>query len=108
ARRIGHGRGLVPDLAHHVELSYRKDSAGNRMRTVTPSSGELLMVRLPPAMASRALCVKRPPPVPVVELLAEAMPTPSSATITSRLLSDLFQEALKTRRRRRCTSEPRA
>src|SRR5438067_1842919 len=72
-------------FAIHYEVFYLvHDSMGSKILTVTPSPGELLMVRLPPAIASSALWVSKPPPVPVVELLAEAIPTPSSATMTSR------------------------
>src|ERR1019366_4457199 len=65
--------------------SYRNTSAGNKMRTATPSpKPPLFTVKLPPAIANNALCVNKPPPVPVVELLAETMPTPSSVTTISR------------------------
>ena len=99
------------DMSKSVRLltknarGYLRAAAGSKIRTVTPSPGALLTVRLPPAMASRAPCVIRPPPVPVVELCTDVIPTPSSATITSKLGS---QAALKVRSRRRCTSVPRA
>src|SRR5258706_836420 len=95
-------------VRHKLLHFHRSDSAGSKIRTVTPSSGALLIVKLPPAIASNALCVNSPPPVPVVELLLETIPTPSSATITSREGSSGFHDALRSRRRRRCTSEPRA
>src|SRR2546427_684589 len=44
-------------------------------------------------------------PILVVEMFAEAIPTPSSATIISRWGS---HDALRVRRSRRCTSDPRA
>src|SRR2546423_15675971 len=78
---------------------YRNDSAGGAIRTLTPSPGALLIVRLPPAMASRALWGSRPPPVPVVELLAEMIPTPSSATTTFRVGSAKRQDATRVRRK---------
>src|SRR2546428_8061576 len=62
---------------------YRNDSAGSAIRTLTPPPGALLIVRLPPAMASRALWGSGPPPAPAVELLGEVMPTTSSAPTTS-------------------------